>query len=63
LQGKEQDVAFLQEMIPGLSTVAAVLAMEKNYYNMVRELSFTTKLCRAVLCLWGALGASANCVL
>jgi hypothetical protein len=35
-QGKEQDIAFLKDMIPGLSTVAAVLAMEKNYYNMVR---------------------------
>jgi hypothetical protein len=47
LQGKEQDVAFLQEMIPGLSTVAAVLAMEKNYYNMVRELfrSFVVRSC------------------
>ncbi|ELR25257.1 uncharacterized protein ACA1_290210 [Acanthamoeba castellanii str. Neff] len=38
-KGKEQDVAFLQEMIPGLSTVAAVLAMEKNYYNMDLALS------------------------
>lgn len=49
MQGKEQDVAFLQEMIPGLSTVAAVLAMEKNYYNMVRELSFEALSCGLVL--------------
>jgi hypothetical protein len=37
-------------MIPGLSTVAAVVAMEKNYYNMVPIL-FSPELLTVVLTL------------
>jgi len=40
MQGRETDVAFLKEMLPDISTVVAVLALERHYYNMVLATTF-----------------------